>query len=177
MFCLSTSSNLYRQWFEFSLKVMRSSPGHLLKSVIFYIVLTHKCRTHQWWDQSYHNKVHNSAYLQARSLLQCIFWTLHQTGTLFPRWNLTQKCSTCFPRSVVEGSVFALLLRRPQILNDRILMLDKRSNGSDPPGLILQALRWLISKKNVKNFLLSIVYFVFWIIRTIKMNIFFEVIC
>ena len=139
--------------------------------------LTHKCRTHQWWDQSYHNKVHNSAYLQARSLLQCIFWTLHQTGTLFPRWNLTQKCSTCFPRSVVEGSVFALLLRRPQILNDRILMLDKRSNGSDPPGLILQALRWLISKKNVKNFLLSIVYFVFWIIRTITLNIFFEVIC
>ena len=83
--------------------------------------------------------------------MQCIFWTLHQTGTLFPRWNLTQKCSTCFPRLVVEGSVFALLLRRPQILNDRILMLDKRSNGSDPPGLILQALRWLISKKNVNN--------------------------
>ena len=60
--------------------------------------------------------------------------------------------------SVVEGSVSALLLRRPQILNDRILMLDKRSNGSDPPGLILQALRWLISKKNVKTSCLALQY-------------------
>ena len=37
MFCLVTSSKLSRQWFEFTLNVMGSNPGYLLKSFLLYL--------------------------------------------------------------------------------------------------------------------------------------------
>ena len=43
MFCLITSSKLSCQWFEFSLKVMRSKPGYLHKSFLLYLLYYPAC--------------------------------------------------------------------------------------------------------------------------------------
>ena len=79
MFCLITSSKLSYQQFEFSLKVMGSNPGYLLKSFLLYL--------HQ--NKTFKFKVQVHFFLELFFHLSCIFYRLKiyilnvQVGNLY----------------------------------------------------------------------------------------------
>ena len=95
MFCLHTSTKLSRPWFEFSLKVMRSNPGYLLKSSLLYI------------------EYRNFDFFKLCGLLtmQCLNFNKNYNTILFEEAQMESACQ--FLDDALPSTFFAMMFFHP----------------------------------------------------------------